>query len=934
MSFQKKQIASALACVFGVGGALLFANAQAADVSVQVTGTNIRRVDTETASPVQVISREEIDRSGLSTISEIIRVLPVNNNGTISEGFTNGFAAGASGVSMRGLGVGATLVLLNGRRLAPYGLADDGQRTFVDLNQIPFDAVERIEVLKDGASAIYGSDAIAGVVNVILKTEYTGFNANASVGTSYKGDGNQYRAGVTYGMGELSKDKYNVFATFDWYKQDSLKLTDRGYWIGDSNLAFVGSDQRGGDPSNISRLSTNSPLGNVRPVNPATGGGAGPYQSLGNQAQCEANGGQWLPARYTDPNTSPVTVPNAFFCNWDPKDWRQIQPENTKMNLLVKGVYAFTPELQAYGEASWSNNKVETTGTPTAPRSQYVGGDLQPVDTTLFRMPVGHPDNPFSAQGRDARLYLTDWAVAPQGRGGDYDSDTYRFVAGLRGSNYNWDWDVGGLYAKTDQDITRYGFYNRTNLEQAIRGLGGFGYYRVGGSSDLNNPGIWGFVAPSLANSTSTSVTSVDAKATRQWLDAPGGPLGVALGTEWRREEIDSPPVPGTDTGNVIGLGYSAADGSRNVWAFYGEANWTLMKQLELNLALRYDDYSDYGSTWNPKFGARWNPIKEVLLRGTWATGFRAPNAYENGNSATTAFTSYSDPIRCPITGALIDCGSGTLAAVTSGNPLITAETSTSWTLGAVWEPVRGTSVGIDYWNFKVDEQITASVPQAVINNPAGFPSAQINRSLTDQLPGVPNSGTILSVFAPYTNENTTKTDGIDIDARTQWTDPDLGRFTLGLNWTHIFSFKRTLGDGTTSEFAGSHGPTELSSSAGTPKDRAILGFGWDRGPWSATTWVRYTGSMEDKEAIGDEDCLHSDVQLGCHIASFTTIDVAGSYKGFKNWEIYGSINNLFNRKAPFDYQAGYFLPFYNTNYAFSGAMGTFFTVGVRYSMK
>ena len=249
---------------------MLFANAQAADVSIQVTGTNIRRVDTETASPVQVISREEIDRSGLSTISEIIRVLPVNNNGTISEGFTNGFAAGASGVSMRGLGVGATLVLLNGRRLAPYGLADDGQRTFVDLNQIPFDAVERIEVLKDGASAIYGSDAIAGVINVILKTEYVGFNANASAGTSYKGDGNQYRAGLTYGIGDLSKDKYNVFATFDWYQQDSLGLTDRGGYIGNSNLTFIGSDQRGGDPNNPDRLSTNSPLGNVRSVNPAT----------------------------------------------------------------------------------------------------------------------------------------------------------------------------------------------------------------------------------------------------------------------------------------------------------------------------------------------------------------------------------------------------------------------------------------------------------------------------------------------------------------------------------------------------------------------------------------------------------------------------------------------------------------------------------------
>ena len=491
------------------------------------------------------------------------------------------------------------------------------------------------------------------------------------------------------------------------------------------------------------------------------------------------------------------------------------------------------------------------------------------------------------------------------------------------------------MYAKTDQDISRYGFYNRTNLEQAIRGLGGFGYYRVGGSSDLNNPGIWGFVSPTLYNSTSTSVTQFDGKMTRQWLDTPGGPLGLAVGAEWRREEIDSPPVPGTETGNVIGLGYSAANGSRDVWAFYGEANWTLMKTLELDVALRYDDYSDYGSTWNPKVGMRWNPIKEVLLRGTWATGFRAPNAYENGNSATTAFTTYTDPVRCPITGAAIDCGSGQLAAVTSGNPLITAETSESYTLGAVWEPIRGTSVGIDYWNFKVKEQITASVPQAVINNPGGFPSAQIYRSLTDQLPGVPDSGSILSVYAPYTNENTTKTDGIDIDARTQWTDADLGRFTLGINWTHIFSFKRTLGDGTTSEFAGSHGPTELSSSAGTPKDRGVLGFGWDRGPWSATTWLRYTGPMQDIEFIGDENgCLHIDYQVGCHVSSFTTVDVSGSYKGFKNWEIYGSINNLFNRKAPFDYQAGYGLPFYNTNYGFSGAVGTFFTLGVRYSMK
>jgi iron complex outermembrane receptor protein len=305
-------------------------------------------------------------------------------------------------------------------------------------------------------------------------------------------------------------------------------------------------------------------------------------------------------------------------------------------------------------------------------------------------LPVGHPDNPYNAQNLAARLYLTDFAVSDRGRGSDYDNDTWRVVAGLKGFNWDWDWDIGGMYAKTEQDISRYGFYSKTALEQAIAGQGGFGYYRVGGSSGLNNPGIWNFVSPTLNNNTSTSVTSFDAKTTRQWQNAPLGPLGVALGAEWRREEIDSPPTPGTATGDVIGLGYSAANGSRDVTAVYAEMNWMLHKTVELDLALRYDDYSDYGSTVNPKVGLRWQPVKEVLLRGTWATGFRAPNAYENGNSATTAFTTYTDPVRCPITDAAVDCGSGQLAAVTSGNRSSTPRRPDSYTLGAVWEPVRG----------------------------------------------------------------------------------------------------------------------------------------------------------------------------------------------------------------------------------------------------
>ena len=165
-----------------IAAALLGAGTVSAqDLRINVTGTNIKRVDTETAAPIETITREDIQASGLQTIAAVVQSITANNNGTISNAFVNGFGAGASGVSLRGLGANNTLVLLNGRRLAVYGLADDGQRSFVNLNQVPFDAVERIEILKDGASAIYGSDAVAGVVNIILREQYTGVTATATV---------------------------------------------------------------------------------------------------------------------------------------------------------------------------------------------------------------------------------------------------------------------------------------------------------------------------------------------------------------------------------------------------------------------------------------------------------------------------------------------------------------------------------------------------------------------------------------------------------------------------------------------------------------------------------------------------------------------------------------------------------------------------------
>jgi len=917
MEFQRRKVAALL----GVAGCSWLAGglSQAQDIRVNVTGSNIKRVDTETAAPIETITREQINQTGFQTISEVVRSITANNNGTIANEWSFGFPSGGAGVSLRGLGSNNTLVLLNGRRLANYGLADDGHYSFVDLNQVPFDAVERIEILKDGASAIYGSDAVAGVVNVILRQQYTGFTANATAGTSYKGDGTQYRGAVTWGMGDLTKDRYNFFATVDAQKQEAMPSTNRRQYIGTTNLEFMGlPDTRPGNPP--LGWGTTSPLGNVRPVagNNLTGPTLGAYQSLP---------GYCAPENQSD-----------GFCKWDTKQFLDVQPEVQKINVFARGSFNFTDTTQGYAELSWFQSKVNSTISPNPLRVTAwpdVANSSIISSLTTINLPVGHPDNPFAANGQGARLYYAPFDIG--GRTADTTAETQRYLAGVKGSNAGWDWDVGGLYIRSNLEYGLDHYINYPNLLQALNGQGGFGYYRIGANAGLNNPGIYSFIAPRLAYNIISENTQFDAKASRDIYKLDGGFAAIALGYEWRREEINNPGVPGTYSGDVVGLGYSAGVGSRNINALYAELYAPILKNLEVTAAIRYDDYSDFGSTWNPKIGVKWTVVPQLVARGTYATGFRAPGLYENGNSASAGFTSFIDPVRCPVTDLPVDCGAGSIVSITGGNPNIQPETSTNWTVGLVWEPVPAFNATIDYWNIETKQQITGGDPQSVINNPGAFPASVVIRDPNDVLPGIPNSGTILSVTAPYQNLDRTKTDGIDVSARYRFAQSDWGTFTASVEYTHILNFKRTFSNGITNQYAGTHGPTFLSSSAGMPQDKANFVLSWERGPWNVAGTIRYIGPMDDIESKEQPDCLTSSA-LGvdgfCTVASFTTLDLSASYKGFKNWEIFGSIINVFNRIAPFDYSAGYGIYNYNFNYALAGATGTMFNIGARYTFN
>jgi iron complex outermembrane receptor protein len=928
MKFQRKKVAIAL----GIGGVALVAGgtATAQDIKVNVTGSNIKRVDTETSAPIQTITREDIRASGLQTIQDVVRQITANNNGGIAPSFTNGFSASGAAVSLRGLGPNNTLVLVNGRRLANFGLADDGHASYPDLSQLPFDAVERIEVLKDGASAIYGSDAVAGVVNVILRQQFTGFTATATGGTTYNGEGNNFKVSATGGLGDLYKDKYNAFLSLDYQKQDAYASNQARDYMGSNILTNQGyGDQRYGNPFLIG---SGSLLGNTRPVDPVTGaaltGTAGLVSMPGN-----------CPAVNVSERQGPGD-PNDKFCVYEPKDFTDITPKIERFNAYARGQYNFTDTITGYTELSYFQVKTDTRNTPTGSRSQWYQASTNSIilSTNIF-LPVGHPDNIYNAQNQGGRFYYVDGALG--GRDGTYETDTQRYLLGLKGVNYGWDWDIAGLYIRSDTDVTRQNFYQYDRLQQGLAGTGPYGYYRVGANANLNNPAIYDWIAPDLAYSIKSENTIFDAKASRDIYKLNGGQMAIAVGYQYNKEELNNPGTPGTYTGNIVGLGYSAAFGSRDINAVFAELYAPVLKNLEFTAAIRFDDYSDVGSTWNPKIGAKWTVVPQLVLRGTWATAFRAPGLYETSTAnASAGYTVANDPVRCPVTGAAADC-QAQVAGINTGNPYIKPETSDTWTVGAIWEPVPGLSGTLDYWNIKTDDQITIGSVQGVLNNPGNFPAATVGRD-TNNLPGIPNSGTVLYVSTPYQNANTVKTDGIDLDIVWKQSLKEYGNLTTEFQWTHIFNYSQTLG-GIEYKYAGTNGNYDVSSAQGTPEDRWNLIIGWERGPWTATGTVRFVSGYDElpwsnNGASMPDDCLWTPVNgdpiSSCSVSSFTTFDLSGAYKGFKNWEIFGSIINVFNQKAPFAPAAAYGNVNYNYNYALSGALGTQFNLGARYTFK
>jgi iron complex outermembrane receptor protein len=905
---------------------------------VEITGSNIRRAQAETASPVQTLSRADIEKSGKTTVAELMQTLAVDNQGSVPMTFGGGFASGASGISLRGLGAASTLVLINGRRVAPYGLADDGQKVFADLNVIPSEAIERVEILKDGASAIYGSDAIAGVVNVILRRDFEGTTLRASQGISQERDGHDTRLAITHGVGKLDSDRYNFMGSVEYGRKGAIAnsaRSDRRY-IGRSDLrdyGFSAQETLGGTGAIVSTNNAGSAVnGNVR--NPDTL----EYYNRGNLAG--AGFTRLFPGAACANFTShPQGDPGGGCLTDAQQQYSEIQPEQETANVFARLSYQLAPDWLAYGELNFyhSNSTAGTTPSTVSASVGYPGG---PVSNAGVQLGAGHPDNPYF--GRAARLRYLAADVGP--RVSHVSSDFTRFVAGAKGNWQQWDIDAAWLFSQNEVGNTRTGYLQRdvafallnpspANVaaararSAAYAALPAGSFWRIAENAGLNSAALYGALSPTIANDAHTRISQIDVKASRELGQLPGGALGVALGAEYRRESTELAPTQGTELGNIIGLGYSAYQGKRNASALYAELLAPVHKTLEASAALRYDHFSDVGNSYTPKAGLKWTPNKAFALRGTFARGFRAPSAAENGVGGLAAFSTADDPVRCAL-GVQVACDPASIAIITSPNPALAPERSKSYSAGLVWDPLPRTSVSLDFWQIKRKNEINQEQTDAAIaaGHIARDPS-------TATRPGDP--GAITAVLARYVNSSNTKVRGADLDLRTSFGLGGWGTLAADAKWTHLFKWLRTETDGSQRDFAGTHGNCDVTNCIGTPDDRVNLSATWEHAAFRLTATANYRGKMDNTLFKNDPDgcATHfadgTDAPRGCKLASFTTIDLTARWKVNPKLEVTASIQNLFDKIPPLDpltYGAVSYNPL-----DYSGALGRYFNVGMRY---
>ncbi|MBA6327220.1 TonB-dependent receptor [Colwellia sp. MB02u-6] len=894
---------------------------------IEVTGSRIKRADMEGANPVQVITRQDLVASGITNMGDILREIPSVAGAATNTAINNG-GSGAIRVSLRGLGSPRTLVLLNGRRMVASGT---GANSSVDLSSIPTAIVKRVEVLKDGASAIYGSDAIGGVVNIITRDDFEGFEFNAGydIGTE-EWDGETKNIDLTIGF---SNDKGNAVVNAYYVQQGAQWSGDRDWSKFEYGLNTDGSFSKGG--------SSAPPWGRYNGVNSANPDnftqlrldedGNPDLDTDGNQqfdlptGTCNSftHGAGNGPGQ-SDPS-NPANATGYDCWDWD-KDTYNYAPANyhltpqERYGIYASGSYEITDTVRVFTELSFNRrtSKTKLAPLPLAPLAFFGWGDATYSADNYYNQQFGPKDK------NGDTVDIADWRrrmVETGGRDSQFRVETVRAMIGMDGEFDNgWGWEASYIFGRNDSATQGAGGVNFEKVSAAVGPsfmdeLGnvvcGTEADPIAGCVSLNTfgtPGTDGEISQEMMDYMlfeahdvgSNEQQIMSASIFGDAFELPAGTVGFAAGVEHREEKGADFPDALIALGITSGSSRTSTVGSYEVDEVFLETNVPLLsgvvgaEVLEVDLAVRYSDYNTFGDTTNHKIGVRWVPFDGLMVRGTSSTAFRAPStsdlfAGSSDNSPTVVDPCNKNPTAFCIADGVPAAGfepiGDQLSSTKGGNQNLQPEEADIFTAGIVYSPdfVEGLSVTLDYWNIEITSAISTLGEQLILDSCAatGEHCDKITRFAADST----LYGNSIDIDDRTTNVGGVESSGYDFNVRYS-TDLAGGTITYNVDTTFYDTYDITQANGDVIENAGYF--YRNSGDGNFPEWKTNADVRYTSDDWSAAWSVRYIGEV-DEPFDGDFRAIDAQIINDARFSYF-----------MDNMTATIGLNNIFDEDPPY----------------------------------
>ncbi len=942
-----------------------------------ITGTLFRDSNVTLISPATVITAATLERANITTAQEAVRSVSADSAGSISTAFRSGFSAGGAAVSLRGLGVSSTVILIDGLRSANFPLLDDGHNAYVDLNSIPFSIVDHVEVLKDGASSTYGADAIGGVVNLISKKHFEGVEGAIQGGTTAYGDGSHYRASLTVGYGDYTAKGWNLYLNSEYTSDGYITNHARGYPFNTIDLRRSGLSDGNGNHSSLLIPNPEAVVTRVR-------------QRDLNNPLAGYTGKQDLVHRYQ--LLDPASCPRGTFivsdgpaqgtgCTHDLIDeYAILQPRQQRYSTTAHFTTRLGEHYEAFATGSYSHSEVTIPGSPSSIRqtqpfaaSPSLASNNPGIVLPVYVCSAGvdcstaadrrlNPNNPYAVPAADphnsaARIYYLF---------GDIPRSSYRYVdvfrgsAGLSGQLGNgFSFRLNGVYARDDFSITQYGALHIPGLLQAIN-TGAYDFVHP----DRNTAAVRRQISPDHTTRSNSTIATVGGSLIKVLTTLPGGDFNVGAGFQLRRETLlNRNQNAGMD---YYGLNSSSASGRQTVMAGFFEVDAPFRQAIDLNISGRYDHYSQGYSHFSPKVGIKVTPKEAIAFRATYSQGFRAPTFAENNPVSNYAgFSPYTPE------GSFVAAHQAnpvyaykySIGSAARGNANLLPEVSRSITFGTILRPTPWFSLTVDYYNIKKSNLIVSGPLRAdaiaayyrQTTQAAGCAAlAAVGPGYRCNIvdvpdPLAPDTLPRLLVFdVPFVNANYEVSSGLDMQGALNVPLSQDVRLISRIDVTRVLRLDLVTPAGVIEKYAGTLGPNDLSSGSGTPRVRGNWQNAVEIGAFSLAATTYYVSRIKQVAAdeitpvdgVIDLSCQHTLVPLlpgadprqHCFIRPFIYVDLNAGVKVGDQMRFFVNVQNVTNARAPLAAGAYPSAPNYLISWHYAGVVGRNFSAGASFT--